>query len=232
MLKELRKEIKNQADREKAIILQRFFKTWKWQYWEGDIFLGIVVPKQRKIAKKYIDLDLDDLQELIKSEIHEERLICLFILVEKFKLFSENKKAIFDFYIKNAKQINNWDLVDLSAPKIIGEYLLTKNRKILYKLAKSDNLWERRISIMATFTFLKNWEYDDTFEISKILLLDRHNLIQKATWWMLREIGNRNLKAEEDFLKIYYKKMPRTMLRYAIEKFDETKRKFYMSKEN
>ncbi|HEY4754714.1 MAG TPA: DNA alkylation repair protein, partial [Ignavibacteriaceae bacterium] len=160
---------------------------------------------------------------------HEERLIGLFILVEQYrKADAEKMQAIYEFYLKNAKRVNNWDLVDLSAEKIMGAYLMDKDKRILFKLAKSKNLWERRIAIMSTFHFIKNGFYDTTFAISDMLLKDEHDLIHKAVGWMLREIGNRNLAEEEKFLKKNYKTMPRTMLRYAIEKFPEKKRQVYL----
>lgn len=229
----LKKEIKKKANPEKAKILQRFFKTGKGEYGEGDVFLGITVPKQRKIAKKYYNLELKDIQKLLDSKIHEHRMIGLFILINKYKKASlEGKKEIFNLYLENAKRgrINNWDLVDLSTPNIVGNFLLDKNRDILYELAKSDNLWEKRISIISTFAFIRNNDFQDALTISEILLQDKHDLIHKAVGWALREIGKRNQQAEEAFLQKYYKNMPRTMLRYAIEKFDEKKRKFYMGK--
>ncbi|MEK6892702.1 MAG: DNA alkylation repair protein [Nanoarchaeota archaeon] len=229
-LKNLKKELRSFANPSKAKLLQRFFKTGKGEYGEGDVFLGLVVPEQRKIAKKYCDLTLRDLQELIKSKIHEERLISLFILINKYdRASAEDKKEIYEFYLKNAKYINNWDLVDLSAPNIPGAHLVDKNREVLYSLAKSENLWEKRIAILSCFSFIKNGDFDDALKIAEILLHDKHDLIHKAVGWMLREIGKRNKKAEEVFLKKYYKTMPRTMLRYAIEKFPENERKKYLN---
>ncbi|MEM2131084.1 MAG: DNA alkylation repair protein, partial [Candidatus Woesearchaeota archaeon] len=199
-----------------------------------DLFLGLNVPEQRKIAKKYKELSINDLQELLNSKFHEHRLIALLILIEKYNKLKKDieKKQIIDFYLKNTKNINNWDLVDLSCHKILGDYLLDKDRTILYKLAKSSDLWEKRISIISTFAFINNKEYETTFKIAEILLNDRHDLIHKAVGWMLREIGKRiSIEKEEEFLKKYYKKMPRTMLRYAIERFDEKKRKYYLKKD-
>jgi 3-methyladenine DNA glycosylase AlkD len=224
-------KLRTLADFEKAAILQRFFKTGKGQYGEGDIFLGIIVPNTRKIAKQFRDLPLSEIKKLLYSKIHEERLCTLLILVEKYTMVNlEEKEKIFDFYIKHAKQINNWDLVDLSAPKIVGEYLMKKDKKILYDFVVSKNLWEKRIAIIATFTFIKNKKYTDTCKIAEILLNDTHDLIHKAVGWMLREMGKRDMKVEETFLKKHYKKMPRTMLRYAIEKFPEEKRLMYLKK--
>lgn len=230
-IENLRKDLAGLADFEKVNLLQRFFKTGKGEYGEGDIFLGIIVPNIRKVAKRYSSLELKDVKDLLYSKIHEERLCALFILVEKFSNANEQeKKAIFDFYIKNAKQINNWDLVDLSAPKISGSYLLNKPKNILYKLAKSKNLWEKRISILSTLTFIKSGDYDDTFKIAEILMSDKHDLIHKAVGWMLREVGKKSMNDEIRFLNKYYKKIPRTMLRYAIEKFPEEKRQYYLKK--
>ena len=228
-LKNLRTILKSHANSEQAKVYLRFFKTGKGEYGEGDQFLGIKVPVSRSIAKQFKDLLLTEIQELLNSQVHEERLIGLFILVEQYRKADEMKRqTIYEFYLKNAKRVNNWDLVDLSAEKIIGAYLLDKNKQVLFKLAKSKNLWEKRISIMSTFHFIRNGFYDTTLEIADVLLKDEHDLIHKAVGWMLREIGNRNLAEEEKFLKKRYKTMPRTMLRYAIEKFPEQKRQAYL----
>ena len=227
MLKKLIEELKSLEDKEQAALLQRFFKTGEGQYGEGDIFLGIKVPVQRSVAKKYLDLSLEDIQELLNSEIHEHRLVSLIILVEMFKR-AEDQKEIFEFYLKNARRINNWDLVDLSSHKIVGAYLLDKDRDVLVEYANSDNLWEKRIAIVSTAMFIANNQFEDTLKISEILLKDNHDLIHKAVGWMLREVGKRDLETLENFLKKYYKEMPRTMLRYAIEKFPENKRKAYL----
>lgn len=214
----------------KQKILSSFFKTGKGQYGEGDVFLGIPVPQQRKVARNYYDISLNDLQELLNSRIHEYRLTALVILVAKYNRANiEKKLSIFNFYLENTKNIDNWDLVDISAPKIVGEFLSNKDKKILYKLARSKNLWERRISILSTFTFIKSNFFEDALKISKILLNDSHDLIHKAVGWMLREIGKRDQNVEEQFLEKYCPNMPRTMLRYAIEKFDEKKRKYYLN---
>ncbi len=222
-------KLKNPA---KAKILQSFFKTGKGEYGEGDIFLGIVVPEQRKIVKKYFqEASLPDVQKLLNSKIHEYRLVGILILVEKFKKAEDKlKKEIFDFYLKNTRNINNWDLVDLSAPHIIGNYLLDKDRKSLYKLAKSKTLWEKRIAILATFAFIREKQFANTIEISKILLKESHDLIHKAVGWMLREIGKRDEQELIKFLDKYTLQMPRTMLRYAIERLPEKKRKYYLGK--
>jgi 3-methyladenine DNA glycosylase AlkD len=173
---------------------------------------------------------LSEIVRLLRSSIHEERLVALLILVRAFsKGDSVLQKKIYGLYLKNTKYINNWDLVDLTAPNIVGTFLLDKSRKPLYDLARSNDLWRRRISIMATFAFIKQNDFDDTLRLSIMLLADDHDLIHKAAGWMLREIGKRSLCAEEQFLKRYYKKMPRTMLRYAIERFPEAKRKKYLN---
>jgi 3-methyladenine DNA glycosylase AlkD len=230
-LLELKKEIRKKANPQKAKLLQGFFKTGKGQYGEGDVFWGIMVPTQREIAKKYQDLSLGDIQKLLNSKIHEERLIALLILVSQFKKADIRKRElIFNFYLKNAKNINNWDLVDLTAPNIVGQFLMNKDRKIIYKLAKSHNLWEKRITVLSTFTFIKYGQFKDALKIAEILLSDKHDLIHKAVGWMLREIGKRDLAMEEGFLKKHYKNIPRTMLRYAIEKFPEKKRRKYLKK--
>lgn len=230
MNQKLEKEIKERANLEKSKLLQRFFKTGKGEYGEGDIFLGISVPEQRKIAKEFKEILVESVQELLNSKIHERRLIALLILIEKFKKASmEIKKNIFYFYLKNTKNINNWDLVDLSAPRIVGNYLLDKNREILYKLANSENLWEKRIAIISTAAFIRQGEFKDTLKISEILISDSHDLIHKAVGWMLREIGKKNKRVLEEFLKKHCKNMPRTMLRYAIEKFPENERKKWLS---
>ncbi|PKM92105.1 MAG: DNA alkylation repair protein [Euryarchaeota archaeon HGW-Euryarchaeota-1] len=223
-------KLKKLSNPEKAKQMQRFFKTRKGEYAEGNIFIGVSVPNLRKIAaeckEKFL---LDDLQEILNSKIHEKKSVALFVLVETYKKSDETgKEEIFEFYLKNTKNITNWDLVDVSSPKIIGNYLLNKDRKILYKLAKSKDLWERRIAIISTFEFIKSNQFEDTLKLSKILLNDRHDLIHKAVGWMLREVGKRDLKAEEKFLKQHYKQMPRTMFRYAIEKFNKEKKQKYL----
>lgn len=233
MIRELQKETKSLKDPKKAKNLQRFFKTGKGEYGEGDIFYGITVPESRKLVKKYKEMSLSEVQKLIKSKIHEERLIALLIFVEQFVHLhqgsGETRKKIFNLYLKNTRYINNWDLVDLSAHKIIGEYLKDKDRNILYKLAKSKSLWERRIAMISTFAFINQKDSKDVLKIARILLKDKHDLIHKAVGWGLREVGKRvSLKDEYQFLDKYAAKMPRTMLRYAIERFDEKTRQRYL----
>lgn len=227
----LKKEIQEIANPQKAKILQKFFKTNKGEYGEGDIFLGIRAPLLRKIGKKYRDLPLTDLKKLIQSKFHEYRQIALFILVDQYQKAGDKKrKEIFDFYLNQVEYINNWDLVDLSASKIVGDFLLEKDKKVLYQLARSRHLWSRRIAIVATYAFIENNQFTDTLKIATLFLNDQHDLIHKATGWMLREVGKRNQVQEEKFLQKYYQKMPRTMLRYSIEKFSPAKRKFYLKK--
>ena len=230
----LKEDLRKKANPEKSKVLAGFFKTGKGEYGEGDVFLGITVPEIRAVAKKYEDLDLDEIRKILNSKIHEERFAGLLILVHKYsKGNDEIKKKVFNFYLENAKRVNNWDLVDLTAPKIVGDFL-TENyglKKIIYDLALSENLWERRISIISTFAFIRKKHFEDVFAISEILIGDGHDLIHKAVGWMLREVGKVDLKSLENFLKKHYKDMPRTMLRYSIEKFPEKKRKRYLNGE-
>ena len=216
------------ADPKRVSGYQRFFKTGKGEYGEGDVFIGVTVPNQRKVAKKCRDISLSDAEKLLKSKVHEHRLTALFILIDKFK--KGEKEKVYSLYLNNAKKVNNWDLVDSSAPYIVGKYLLDKDRKVLYSLAKSDNLWERRIAMLSCFAFIRNNDFSDALNIAEILVDDKHDLMHKAVGWMLREIGKLDMSVEEKFLKKYCRTMPRTMLRYAIEKFPEAKRKFYMGR--
>ena len=234
MLNRLKKEIEEAKNPEQAKILQRFFKTGKGEYGEGDIFLGIKVPIQRKIAKGYTNLSFMDLQTLLNSKIHEERLIALIILTNKYQKSKKDfvkKRQIFEFYLKNTHNINNWDLVDLSAPNIVGDFSSIDGTEVIRFLAKSKNLWERRIAIVSTYAFIKKRIFGETLAIADMLLKDEHDLIHKAVGWMLREVGKRNQEVLEIFLKERYKTMPRTMLRYSIEKFPEEKRKAYLKGE-
>ena len=227
MIKDLQKEIRRFTDPIRARNSTWFFKTGPGQYGEGDMFLGLNTPQMRSLSKKYRDLPLSGIQELIKSPYHEERSIAIQILVLQYP---KNPKSIYDFYLKNTKNINNWDLVDISAPYIVGNYLLDKPRSVLNQLAHSNSLWERRIAIISTFAFIRAGQPKDTLRIAKTLLTDRHDLIHKAVGWMLREVGKRcGEKQLTDFLNANIKNMPRTTLRYSIEKFPETKRKFYLS---
>ena len=229
MLEQLKKELKNYADKEQAKNLQRFFKTGKGEYGEGDVFMGIRVPILRGIVKNYYDLSLPKIQELLKSDIHEHRLGGLFILNHKYQKASDEDKAnIFNFYLNNTKNINNWDLVDLSAPNIVGDFLFDKDKKVLYGLANSNDLWKKRIAVVSTFSFIKKNEFEDILAISELLLKDEHDLIHKAIGWMLREVGKREENILKDFLRKHYENIPRTTLRYAIEKFEEDERKKWL----
>ncbi len=213
----------------------KFFKTNKGQYAENDKFLKVRMEDIRIIAKKYINISLDNIDFLLKNEYHEVRLTGIIILTYKFEKYQKEDnekelKNIFDYYLKNTKYINNWDLVDFSCYKIVGEYLINKNRNILYALVASENMWERRIAVVSTFAFIKHNEYKDTLNICKILLNDNEDLIQKSTGWMLREIGKRiNKNILITFLNENYKNMPRVMLRYSIEKLSPKEKKYYMN---
>jgi 3-methyladenine DNA glycosylase AlkD/HD superfamily phosphodiesterase len=221
-------EIKAHIDPEKARILPRFFKTGKGEYGEGDRFMGVTVPNIRKVAKSNKDVSLDLTEKLLQSEWHEVRMCAVLLLVEKFK---NQKEAVLEIYLRNTDRINNWDLVDLSAPQIVGGSLLNKSdRSLLYRLAKSESLWERRIAIVSTLHFIRNGQFDYTIAISEILLEDSHDLIHKATGWMLREMGKRDLALLREFLGKHSRTMSRTTLRYAIEKMNPEERKFWMNK--
>jgi len=226
----IKKAIRKQGNKKTAKTLSWFFKTGKGQYGEGDKFLGLKVPLLRKIATAFLDLSQKEIKELLNSPYHEDRLAALMILVRQFALekSEEAREKIFKFYIKNMKQINNWDLVDLSAQYIIGKFLEDKNKSILFKWAKSKNLWTRRIAIISTLHLIRNGHFETTLKIVKMFLKDEQDLIHKASGWLLREIGKRDLPTLEIFLKEHYEKMPRTMLRYAIEKFPEALRQAYL----
>ncbi|MFZ2522573.1 MAG: DNA alkylation repair protein [Minisyncoccia bacterium] len=232
------KDLKKLATKKKAKASAWFFKTGKGQYGYGDIFFGVTVPEQRRVAKKYEDLPLPEIQKLLKSKVHECRLTALLILVEQYKKTSQDEKnKIVKFYLKNTKGVNNWDLVDSSSPYILGDYLLKSylearlpSREVLYRLAKSKNLWERRIAIVSTIALIRVGQFEDTLKISEILLSDKHDLIHKAVGWMLREVGKKSQPTLEKFLKKNIKLLPRTTLRYATERFSEKKRRRYLKK--
>jgi len=227
-LQRLKDRLKSLANKEQAEFAQRFFKTGSGEYGEGDIFLGIRVPVLRKLAKEF-NLPIRDVQTLLESPFHEERFVALIILILHYQKGDETvKKSIYELYLANTKHINNWDLVDVSAMHIVGDYLFERDKSPLYRLVKSEDLWERRIAIIATFCFIKRRKFEDTLKLSKELLQDKEDLIHKAVGWMLRETGKRELAVEEEFLKHHYQTMPRTMLRYAIEKFPEPKRQAYL----
>ena len=226
---DIKKRLKSLGNGEQAEISRRFFKTGPGGYGEGDVFLGIKVPVLRKLAREFAALPLQEAETLLASGIHEDRLLALLLLVRMFEQGDASvRQAIYDLYLKNTAYVNNWDLVDLSAPGIVGPYLADRSRAPLCRLAKSESLWERRIAIMSTFHFIKKNEFADTLKIAATLIGDTHDLIHKAVGWMLREIGKRHLQTEEKFLQQYYLKMPRTMLRYAIEKFPQIQRQRYL----
>jgi 3-methyladenine DNA glycosylase AlkD len=231
-VKEIRKNLRELSDSARAEQAQRYFKTGKGEYGEGDKFLGIRVPVIRKLVRKYFGISIDEVLLLLRSPFHEERLFALLLLVQMYYRGSEKeKKEIYELYLSNTKYINNWDLVDISASYIVGEYLEDKDKQPIYDLVKSEDLWERRISIISTFHMIKSNDFSDALKISEILRNDREDLIHKAVGWMLREIGKRSLAVEEKFIRKNYKEMPRTMLRYSIEKFPEERRKAYLNGE-
>lgn len=228
---DISQEINKYKNKEKAIILSGFFKTGKGQYGEGDKFLGLVMPIQRELAKKFIAFNFIEISKMLKNKYHDFRMIGLLILTYKYeKADIIERKKIYQFYLRNLKAVNNWDLVDLTIPQIMGRYLWEsgESRKFLYKLVKSKNLWERRMAILATFYFLKNKDFKDTIKLAEILLNDREDLIHKATGWMLRELGKRDAGELIKFLDKHYSMMPRTMLRYSIERLSLEKRSYYM----
>ena len=228
-LAKIRNRLHQLASTDTAAVLQRFFKTGAGEYGEGDVFIGIKVPPLRKLSSEFGEETLPTLRTLLKSKIHEERTLALMILVRQFARADESRREqIYDFYLAHTAFINNWDLVDGSAPYIVGPFLWERDRSRLYHMAKSSSLWERRIAMLATFYFIRQNDFSDALKICTLLVADQHDLIHKAVGWMLREIGKRNLAAEESFLKVHYQTMPRTMLRYAIERFPETQRRKYL----
>ncbi len=228
--KAVRLRLNQEADHRHAQVSQRFFKTGPGEYGSGDRFIGVVVPKVRQVAKVFESLPLTIVKKLLRSPIHEERQLALFILVLKFQKADEKERStLFKFYVEHLRFVNNWDLVDGSAPYIVGPYLHKKKRTLLFDLARSNNLWRRRIAILATLYFIKQGDFQDTLKLAKILLTDKEDLIHKAVGWMLREVGKKDLAVEEDFLQKHCRKMPRTMLRYAIERFPEGKRSRYLN---
>jgi 3-methyladenine DNA glycosylase AlkD len=228
---QVKNELAKLSDPEHALKLQGFFKTGKGEYGEGDVFLGLRVPDQRRVAKKYRKAPLTDVSELLRSEIHEHRLTALFILTEQFnKGDEETRRRIVDLYLSNTAYVNNWDLVDCSAHKILGEWLIDKERGLLYELARSESLWERRISVISTFAFIRRGDLVDAVALAEALVDDEHDLIHKASGWVLREVGKKDQSVLEKFLLDHYKTMPRTMLRYSIERLPEELRRFYMGR--
>jgi 3-methyladenine DNA glycosylase AlkD len=230
-IRKIKQELRKSSSKEKAKILQSFFKTAPGEYGYGDVFIGVRVPEIRAIAKKYRRIKLSSVIKLLSSRIHEERLLALIILVLKFdEAKAKERKAIYRLYLQNTKYINNWDLVDLTAPNIVGKFLAGKGKKKLYSLVKSGSLWERRISIVSTLHFIRNNYFADTIKIAKALLSDREDLIHKACGWMLREVYKRDKASAVDFLLKHRDDMPRVMLRYAIERFPEKQRMHYLSR--
>jgi len=229
MIEAVRAALRKCSDKSHAEVLQRYFKTGPGEYGEGDQFIGVRVPAMRSVARRYRDLSLTDTLTLLQSAIHEERFLALVILKQKYRKGSLGEQSeIYEKYLDNTQYINNWDLVDTSAEHIVGAYLSNRSRRPLYDLARSHCLWERRIAIMATFHFIRNDEFDETLKLAGMLVTDTEDLIHKAVGWMLREIGKRGRSVEESFLNKYYQRMPRTMLRYAIEKFPEDVRQQYL----
>ena len=227
------KELKKCIKKDKAEIFPKFFKTGKGEYGEGDIFWGISVPDVRSIAKRYYkNISLDEVKNLVHDSVHEVRLLGYIILTYQFeKADLENKECIVNFYLENIEGVNNWDLVDLSSYNILGEYLLInpQMKGVLYKYADSNNLWKQRISLVSTYSFIRKNQFEDTLKISSILLNHKHDLIHKAIGWMLREVGKRDINVLREYLNTNIKDMPRTTLRYAIERMDIEEKKRYMS---
>jgi 3-methyladenine DNA glycosylase AlkD len=218
------------ANLEKAAFLAGFFKTGKGQYAEGDRFLGVAVPAIRRISRHFRHLGPAQIERLLRSAYNEERLLALLILVAVYRAgTAQTRQAVCRCYLRYRHRVNNWNLVDASAPYILGAHLLRRKRTVLYRLARSSNLWERRIAVLATFAFIRAGDFGDTLELTRRLLNDKHDLMHKACGWMLREIGKRNPAALEDFLRQHHRAMPRTMLRYAIERFPPARRKAYLS---
>lgn len=230
-IQKIKSELAHLGNPKKAAALARYFKTGPGMYAEGDTFLGITVPEQRKVAKKYRSVSLPNVQQLLHSPIHEYRLTALVILTEQYRVADvAAQKRIVQFYLKHITWINNWDLVDTSAPYILGDYFLDKDKQPLYTLCRSTSLWERRIAIVTTHGFIKRHQFTDTLRMAELLLNDPHDLLHKATGWMLREVGERDTATLVRFLDQHHQHMPRTMVRYAIEKFTEKTRARYLKR--
>jgi 3-methyladenine DNA glycosylase AlkD len=239
---QLIKELERLANPAQAKKLQRYFKTGPGEYGEGDIFWGLKLPQIRVLARKFVTLNLSEIEKLLQSKVHEQRMVALLILVQQYQKLQKKpaikqwgeaeverqKKEIFDFYIKNWRAVNNWDLVDLSAPTIAGDYFWRSERGGLRQLARSKNIWQRRIASLATFNFIRQGDLDGALEIAEMLLVDNHDLIHKAVGWMLREVGKRDWATEEKFVRAHHRQMPRTMLRYAIERWPTGEREKYV----
>lgn len=225
----LRNDLRDRACPAHAAALGRYFKTGPGEYGEGDRFLGVRVPEIRKLVRRCPDLPAPDVRRVLHSAIHEERLLALFLLVGRFSKGEEaERKRVYELYLASTRYVNNWDLVDASAGRIVGAYLWKRSRAPIRRLARSRNLWERRIAVMATSYFVQQGDFEETLRIARMLLRDEEDLVHKAVGWMLREVGNRDREAEEGFLREHYRDMPRTMLRYAIEKFPERRRRRYL----
>jgi 3-methyladenine DNA glycosylase AlkD len=226
----IRERLHGHVEPSRVAVLQSFFKTGKGQYAEGDVFIGVTVPSLRQVCRECGGASLDDIESLLRSIVHEERLLALLLLVDAYgRGRTTEQRRIYRFYLSNTRFINNWDLVDSSAPQIVGAYLFERSRNPLTRLARSQSLWERRIAIVATHYFIRHDDLDDTFRIADLLVQDSHDLIHKAVGWMLREAGKRDGRAERAYLNTRYQRMPRTMLRYAIERFPEGERKRYLA---
>ena len=230
LLTSIQKDLKFNSNPKKAKVLVSFFKTGPGEYGEGDKFLGITVPILRQLAKKYVLLTIKDSTTLLKSPYHEARLLALLIQVYQYKKYTDKQKSIYTHYISSTKFINNWDLVDLSAPYIMGHYLMDKSPELLFNFANSNNLWKRRIAIVSQLLPIRSNKFDVALALAELLLHDQHDLIHKAVGWVLREIGKRDRRKEEAFIKQFHKTIPRTTLRYAIEHFDDEKRQYYLKK--
>jgi len=225
----IREKLYGLADKEKAEGLQRFFKTGPGEYAEGDRFIGVRVPQIRQLVRAYPETSLKDIKLLLHSSIHEERLLGLLLMVHQYQRGDMAlRQTLYELYMASTDVINNWDLVDVTAEHIVGAWLFERSRKPLYKLAGSQSLWERRIAIIATFHFIRKNEFAETLKLAEVLRDDEHDLIHKAVGWMLREVGKREQQVEEAFLQKHYREMPRTMLRYAIERFPEGLRQNYL----
>jgi 3-methyladenine DNA glycosylase AlkD len=231
-LADLRRKIKRAGDPDRAAFSQRYFKTGPGEYAAGDRFAGLTAAQVRAIAREFRALALDDVRTLIASPIHEHRLVALLILVSQYRRGDDaTREAVFNTYLASTQHINNWDLVDCSAEHVIGPHLRPlRRRTLLTTLAKSKSLWDRRIAIMSTFHYIRHNEFAETLRIARLLLRDTEDLVHKAVGWMLREVGKRNLKVERAFLDRHARQMPRTMLRYAIERFPEPLRKAYLAR--
>jgi len=226
---DIRKELRKLGSKERAEASKRYFKTGPGEYGEGDVFVGVGAAEMRRLAKEFQDLPAREVRSLLKSGIHEERAVALLILVRQYQRGDwKEQERIYKLYMDHLRCVNNWDLVDVSAPHVVGAFLQNKSKKPLYRLARSKNLWERRVSVLATFYYIKGNAFSESLKIAEMLLTDEEDLIHKAVGWMLREVGKRDLVTEERFLKKHHRHMPRTMLRYAIERFPEPKRQRYL----